>query len=101
MEWNQINIEFGNILRQMREARGMTQEQFSAYCSISRAYYGRLERGEHSITLDLCKKISDALGITLSDLFKDLLRSIGHNSSKKDRLCGLGYCSSLRLSLCR
>lgn len=72
MDWNNINIQFGNILRKMREARAMTQEQFASYCNISRAYYGRIERGEHSATLEICRKISDALGISISELFTDL-----------------------------
>ena len=73
MDWENVNIQFGNILRKTREARGLTQEEFAALCGISRAYYGRVERGEHSITLDLCKRISDALGITLSAIFEDLV----------------------------
>ena len=72
MDWNNINIQFGNELRKIREARGMTQEGFALYCDISRAYYGRIERGEHSATLDICRKISDALGISISELFADL-----------------------------
>lgn len=72
MNWENINVQFGNILRKMREARGWTQEEFAMRCDISRAYYGRIERGEHSITLDLCRKISDALGISLAALFTDL-----------------------------
>ena len=49
--WNNINIQFGNVLRKVREARGLSQEEFAELCDISRAYYGRIERGEHSILL--------------------------------------------------
>lgn len=72
MDWNNINVQFGNELRKIRETRGMTQEAFALYCGISRAYYGRIERGEHSATLDICRKISDALGISISELFANL-----------------------------
>ena len=72
MNLENINIQFGNFLRKTREARGLTQEKFASLCDISRAYYGRIERGEHSVTLDLCKKVSDALGISLAELFFDL-----------------------------
>lgn len=67
-----INYYFGNNLRLFREAKGLSQADFAELCNISRAYYGRIERGEHSITLDLCYKISTNLGIHISDLFKDL-----------------------------
>lgn len=73
MKWDNINIQFGNILRKIRESRKMNQEQFALLCDISRAYYGRIERGEHSATLDLCKKISDRLGLTLAELFEDII----------------------------
>lgn len=67
-----INYYFGNNLRKFREANGYSQWEFAEICEISRAYYGRLERGEHSITLDTCAKISQALGIHISELFEDL-----------------------------
>lgn len=72
MNYDNINVQFGNILRKTREARGLTQENFALLCDINRAYYGRIERGEHSVTLDLCQKITDALGISLAALFADL-----------------------------
>lgn len=67
-----INFYFGNNLRKFRERKKMTQEDFAESCGISRAYYGRIERGEHSITLETCKNISDFLGIQFADLFIDL-----------------------------
>ncbi len=67
-----INYFFGNILRKYREKRGLSQEKFALLCNISRAYYGRIERGEHSATVELCKKIADALEIPLYYLFIDL-----------------------------
>ena len=70
--FNDINYYFGNNLRKFRESNNYSQEQFAEKCEISRAYYGRLERGEHSITLDTCYKISHALEIHISELFTDL-----------------------------
>ncbi len=72
-KWNDINIQFGNILRRIREGRNLTQEEFSELCGISRAYYGRIERGEHSVTLELCQKISEATGLSLSEIFEDII----------------------------
>ena len=67
-----INYYFGNNLRKFRESKNMSQEEFAQICGISRAYYGRMERGEHSITLDKCIVISEALGLHISELFVDL-----------------------------
>lgn len=67
-----VNVALGNILRRYRESRKMTQEEFAEYCNISRAYYGRVERGEHSLTVESCQKIASALNIRIVDLFSEL-----------------------------
>lgn len=67
-----VNVALGNILRRYRESRKMTQEEFSEHCDISRAYYGRVERGEHSLTIESCQRIATALNIRLVDLFSEL-----------------------------
>lgn len=67
-----INVYFGNNLRKFREEKKLSQERFAEYCGISRAYYGRIERGEHSITIELCQKIAGFLGVHISELFIDL-----------------------------
>ena len=56
---NLINVdqEVGSIIRKYRESRGYTQDYFSYLCGISRAYYGRIERGEYHVTLFLCYKL--------------------------------------------
>ena len=73
MAWQNINVQFGNILRKIREGRGLSQESFSELCGISRAYYGRIERGEHSATLELCQKVSEATGLSFAELFADIV----------------------------
>lgn len=67
-----VNVALGDVIRKYREGRSLSQEEFSELCGISRAYYGRIERGEHSITIEKCQQISDALHIRLADLFIDL-----------------------------
>lgn len=67
-----INEKIGLIIRKYRENQGYTQEDFAEDCQISRAYYGRIERGEHSITLETCEKICKTLGINIRELFINL-----------------------------
>lgn len=69
---NDTNVFFGNNLKKFRETQGYSQEEFATLCKISRAYYGRIERGEHSVTIEKCARIAQALGIHISDLFIDL-----------------------------
>ena len=67
-----INHQFGNELKRRREAMKLSQREFARKCDISFAYYGRMERGEHSATLSLIKLIADFLEIRISDFFIDL-----------------------------
>ena len=67
-----INEEIGLNIRKYREEQGYTQNDFAEECEISRAYYGRIERGEHSITIETCEKICKTLGITLKTLFENI-----------------------------
>lgn len=67
-----VNIALGDVLRKYRDGRGLSQDEFAEQCGISRAYYGRIERGEHSATLDKCQLIASALNIRLADLFSEL-----------------------------
>ncbi len=67
-----INVVLGNVLRKYRESRKYSQEEFADLCGISRAYYGRIERGEHSLTVEKCYQIASALNIRLADLFEEL-----------------------------
>lgn len=64
-----INVAFGDVLRKYREGRGFTQQEFAEICEISRAYYGRVERGEHSLTVEKCYQIAQALNVRMVDLF--------------------------------
>ncbi len=72
MKKEKININFGNKIRMLREDNGYSQYDFAFECGISDAYYGRIERGEYSPTLKLMNKIAKTLGITLSELLKNV-----------------------------
>ena len=67
-----VNVAFGNSIRRYREGRGYSQMEFAELCGLSRAYYGRIERGEHSPTLEKCQLIASTLRVRLADLFEDL-----------------------------
>lgn len=67
-----VNVALGNVIRRYREGRGYSQIEFAELCGLSRAYYGRIERGEHSITIEKCQLIASALRVRLADLFEDL-----------------------------
>ena len=69
---NSINYYLGNEIAKKRKGHGYTQIEFAGICGISRAYYGRIERGEYNVTVDMCQKIADGLGCHISELFIDI-----------------------------
>jgi len=60
-----------NIARIRKQETGYTQAEMEEYTGVSRAYYGRIELGIHSATIDVLIKIADALNVPLYRLFLD------------------------------
>lgn len=59
---------FGAVLKEVREIRGITQEDLALLVGMSRAHVSDLERGVHEIGLELLIKLSEALKIDPSKL---------------------------------
>jgi transcriptional regulator with XRE-family HTH domain len=58
-------------VRAERRAAGLTLDDLAGRSGVSRAMISRVERGETSPTAVLLAKLSNALGVTLSTLFRD------------------------------
>jgi len=58
-----------NIARIRKQETGLTQADMGTYSGISRAYYGRIELGLHSPTIETLLKIANALNVTIVQLF--------------------------------
>lgn len=60
-------MKFGEEVRQLRSNRKRSQEDFAEDCGIHRTYVGAIERGEKVVSLDMAKRVTTALGLTLSE----------------------------------
>lgn len=60
----------GAAIRQEREAKDLSQEEFAHQCGLHRTYIGSVERGERNVSLENIIRIADTLGITASELLK-------------------------------
>ena len=58
----------GTRIRNLRLARGWSQESFADHCGMHRTYQGGIERGERNLTIQTVLTISRGLGIPMSDL---------------------------------
>ncbi len=59
----------GKNVKYHRYRKKLTQEQLAEVLSVSSNYVGRLERGQHSPSLDKIEKISKALDVKAFELF--------------------------------
>lgn len=63
---------FGQRVRALRKAQGLSQEAFAAECGLDRTYMGGIERGERNVALRNIERIGQTLGISISDLMQGL-----------------------------
>src|ERR1039458_2123790 len=67
---NRETVEnIGQRIRQLRESRRMTQSQLQARSLVSRSYLSRIESGQMTPSLGTLEKLSEALGIGLTNFF--------------------------------
>ena len=59
---------FGVAVRQLREAKGWSQEQLGEYSDLNRSYVGEIERGRAIASLVTVEKLAIALGVKPSEL---------------------------------
>jgi len=59
-------------LRKYRKENHISQEQFAEKANLSIRCYGKVERCEVSTTLDTLDKIAAAIGLTTSELLREV-----------------------------
>lgn len=67
-----ITEQLGQRIKGLRNATGLSQERFALQIGMDRTYFASVETGRRNISICNIKKIADGLGVSLSDLFKDL-----------------------------
>ena len=67
-----LSVRFGACVRQLRQERGYTQEEFADRCGFFRTYLSRIETGVANPTLNAIEVISIALDVRLVDMFQAL-----------------------------
>jgi len=65
-----IALHIGLIIRNIRTEKGLSQEDLSYKCDLHRTYIGSIERAEKIPTIVTLEKVADALGVSLSEIFK-------------------------------
>ncbi len=63
-----INMQLANRIRNIREARKLTQIEVADRCDISASTYGKIERKAGSSSFDTLTKVANALEVSISFL---------------------------------
>ena len=62
----ELYVNIGKRLKQIRLNKGYTQEEFSEIIEISPAYYGKIERGCHGLSLEKLILLHEKLDVDLT-----------------------------------
>lgn len=60
---------FGHRVKELRQARNLSQEKFALQIEMDRTYLASIESGKRNISLENIDKIAKGLEISLEDLF--------------------------------
>lgn len=69
---NKISIteKFGNRIKTLRKARGLSQEELAELCSLDRTYISGIERGLRNVALRNIEALAQAFEVSISELFE-------------------------------
>jgi transcriptional regulator with XRE-family HTH domain len=65
---NEFLKRFGERLRQLRQAKHLTQEELAAKVGFSRSYYTEIETGKRNVSLLNLWKLAVCLDVSLHNL---------------------------------
>ena len=68
MKISLLQQKIGNRIRELRESKGISQQNLAAICNFEKANLSRIEAGRTNPTISTLYKISQALEVKISDL---------------------------------
>ena len=74
----------GKRIREIREKIGVTQEKLAFKAKISPSFLSHVERGTKKASLETMKRIADALGVPVQNLFYPPKEPIAYLKSDRD-----------------
>ena len=69
MDKERVKRRFGARVRQLRKAKGLSQESLALTGNLDRSYVGAIERGKRNLSLINIHRLADALEVKPSQLF--------------------------------
>lgn len=66
-----INIKIGDRIRELRKAKGLSQEALANIAEVDRTYMTKVETGKRNVTVKILEKIIIALNTDFMTFFND------------------------------
>lgn len=70
-EYERVRAVVASRIRELRQGRGLSQEELADRAGVHRTYVGMLERRQSNPSLHVLAKIAEALVVTVSDLIAE------------------------------
>lgn len=64
-----IKEKIGKRLRELRTAKGLSQEKFAFECELDRTYVASIEQGRRNVSIANIEKIAKAFDMSVFDFF--------------------------------
>ena len=64
-------MDIGNRIKQLRSKNGLTLEELASRCELTKGFLSQLERNLTSPSIQTLEDITEALGTTMSQFFKE------------------------------
>lgn len=74
---DELLLYFGQTIRRLRTAKGISQEKFADLCDLHRTYVSDVELGKRNVSLENIWKMALALDTRLSILFEEVEKDAG------------------------
>ena len=62
---------FAKRLRQIRQIKGLSQEELADRAGLHRTYVGSVERSERNVSIDNMERLAQALEVDITELLRE------------------------------
>lgn len=70
-----ILLKYGKVIRQLRQQKGVSQEELADLCGLHRTYISDVELGKRNVSLENIERLAQALDANVSDVFVEIERT--------------------------
>ncbi len=86
-----MDLKIGEKIRALRLASDLTQEELADRAQLTKGFISQLENDQTSISVDSLADILEALGVTMSEFFRDAAEEkVVHSPSERVPVTGWG-----------